>query len=73
MALENSEVLENLTKQLQEVTQQVNQLTETRIKLLGAIEVLQQIEESNNPAPEGGEVAPTEVVAEEAPAEEASE
>ena len=73
MALENSEVLENLTKQLQEVTQQVNQLTETRIKLLGAVEVLQQIEESNNPSPEGGEVAPTEVVAEEAPAEEASE
>ena len=73
MALENSEVLENLKKQIQEVTQQVNQLTETRIKLLGAIEVLQQIEESNNPSPEGGEVAPTEVVAEEAPAEEASE
>ena len=73
MALENSEVLENLKKQLQDVTQQVNQLTETRIKLLGAIEVLQQIEESNNPSPEGGEVAPTEVVAEEAPAEEASE
>ena len=73
MALENSEVLENLKKQIQEVTQQVNQLTETRIKLLGAIDVLTQIEESNNPAPEGGEVAPTEVVAEEAPAEEASE
>ena len=73
MALENSEVLENLTKQLQEVTQQVNQLTETRIKLLGAVEVLQQIEESNNPAPEGGEVASTEVVAEEAAAEAAAE
>ena len=73
MALENSEVLENLTKQLQEVTQQVNQLTETRIKLLGAIEVLQQIEESNNPTPEESEVASTEVVAEEAPAEEAAE
>ena len=70
MALENSEVLENLTKQLQEVTQQVNQLTETRVKLIGAIEVLQQIEETNNPSPEGGEVAPAEVVAEEAPAEE---
>ena len=66
MALENSEVLENLTKQLQEVTQQVNQLTETRIKLLGAVEVLQQIEESNNSAPEQGESAPAEVVVEEA-------
>ena len=70
MALENSEVLENLTKQLQEVTQQVNQLTETRVKLMGAIDVLTQIEESKK---EEGEVAPTEVVAEEAPAEEASE
>ena len=72
MALENSEVLENLKKQLQEVTQQVNQLTETRIKLLGAIEVLQQIEESNNPAP--AEEAPTEVAPiEETPAEEVTE
>ena len=70
MALENSEVLENLTKQLQEVTQQVNQLTETRVKLMGAIDVLTQIEDSKK---EEGEVAPTEVVAEEAPAEEASE
>ena len=73
MALENSEVLENLTKQLQEVTQQVNQLTETRVKLIGAIEVLQQIEETNNPTPEEGEVASTEVVAEEAPAEAPAE
>ena len=70
MALENSEVLENLTKQLQEVTQQVNQLTETRVKLMGAIDVLTQIEDSKK---EEGEVATTEVVADEAPAEEASE
>ena len=72
MALENSEVLENLTKQLQEVTQQVNQLTETRIKLLGAIEVLQQIEETNNPAP-APEAPAEEAPVEETPAEEASE
>ena len=70
MALENSEVLENLKKQIQEVTQQVNQLTETRVKLMGAIDVLTQIEESKK---EEGEVAPTEVVAEDTPAEEASE
>ena len=70
MALENSEVLENLKKQLQDVTQQVNQLTETRVKLMGAIDVLTQIEESKK---EEGEVAPTEVVAEDTPAEEASE
>ena len=69
MALENSEVLENLTKQLQEVTQQVNQLTETRVKLMGAIDVLTQIEDSK----EEGEVAPTEVVAEDTPAEEVPE
>jgi len=70
MALENGEVLQNLTTQLQEVTQQLNQLGETRVKLLGAIEVLQQIEETNNPAPEApAEEAPVE----EAPAEEASE
>ena len=73
MALENGEVLQNLTKQLQEVTQQLNQLGETRVKLLGAIEVLQQIEESNNPAPVAEE-APTEVAPlDETPEEEASE
>ena len=73
MALENGEVLQNLTNQLQEVTQQLNQLGETRVKLLGAIEVLQQIEETNNPAPvpeAPAEEAPAE---EETPAEEASE
>ena len=48
MTLENGEVLQNLTNQLQEVTQQLNQLTETRVKLIGAIEVLQQIEETKD-------------------------
>ena len=43
MALENSEVLQNLTLQLDQVTEQLNSLTNTRIRLLGAIEVLQQI------------------------------
>ena len=70
MALENGEVLQNLTTQLQEVTQQLNQLGETRVKLIGAIEVLQQIEETNNPAPEApAEEAPVE----ETPAEEVTE
>ena len=69
MALENSEVLENLTKQLQEVTQQVNQLTETRVKLIGAIEVLSQIEEENNPAPVA-EAPPVEAPVEETTTEE---
>ena len=46
MALKNDEVLENLKNQLEEVTKQLNTLTETRIKLLGAVDVLEQIEDS---------------------------
>ena len=46
MALSNDEVLGNLKSQLKEVTGQLNQLTETRMKLLGAIDVLEQIEQS---------------------------
>ena len=46
MALNNDEVLGNLKSQLKEVSRQLNQLTETRLKLLGAIDVLEQIEES---------------------------
>ena len=46
MALSNDEVLGNLKSLLKEVSGQLNQLTETRLKLLGAIDVLEQIEES---------------------------
>ena len=46
MALENATVLENLKSQLKEVTQKLNELTETRVKLLGAVDVLEQIEDS---------------------------
>ena len=46
MALDNATVLENLKSQLKEVTVKLNDLTETRVKLLGAIDVLEQIEES---------------------------
>ena len=46
MALSNDEVLGNLKSQLKEVSGQLNQLTETRLKLIGAIDVLEQIEES---------------------------
>jgi len=46
MALSNDEVLGNLKSQLKEVSGQLNQLNETRLKLLGAIDVLEQIEES---------------------------
>ena len=70
MALENTEVLGNLKQQLQEVTQQVNQLADTRLKLLGAVDVLEQIEDSkkvDNP-PE-----PVEEVVEPSPLEEVLE
>ena len=46
MALDNGTVLENLKSQLKEVTTKLNELTETRVKLLGAVDVLEQIEES---------------------------
>tara|TARA_R100000781_G_scaffold39793_1_gene27629 strand:+ start:341 stop:541 length:201 start_codon:yes stop_codon:yes gene_type:complete len=46
MALENSEVLENLKEQIKTVNEQYEQLSVTRLKLLGAIDVLEQIEGS---------------------------
>ena len=46
MALSNDEVLGNLKSQVKEVSGQLNNLNETRVKLLGAIDVLEQIEES---------------------------
>ena len=61
MALENSEVLQNLTTQLEQITEQLNSLTNTRVRLLGAIEVLQQIEQSKT---EEIEVSETDVVEE---------
>ena len=45
MALDNATVLGNLKSQLTEVSAKLNELTETRMKLLGAIDVLEQIEE----------------------------
>lgn len=63
MALENKEVLENLTKQREEAVKQLEQLRATVLKLDGAIDVLSQIEEANNPEEEGeAETAETEVV-----------
>jgi len=58
MALENAEVLENLRTQLKDITVQLNTLTETRMKLLGAVDVLEQIEQSKeeDAAPETGTV-----------------
>ena len=53
MALNNSEVLENLLKQRVEIEQQLETLRTTYLKVLGAIDALQQIEEANaEPEPE---------------------
>ena len=60
MALDNSEVLKNLEEQLTQVQQQVSTGQATILRLQGAIEVLQQIEDSKVEAPteivDGGEV-----------------
>ena len=58
MALNNEEVLGNLKGQLEEVQKQVDSLTTTRLKLIGAIDVLDQIEESKkeDEPPETGTV-----------------
>ena len=63
MTLENVEVLGNLQNQLNQVEQQLSSLTNTRLRLLGAIEVLQQIENSKVETPD--EVFETEEVEEE--------
>ena len=63
MALENSTVLENLLSQKTELEKSLEGSREMYLKVCGAIEVLQQIEETNNPTTET-EVSPTEVVEE---------
>ena len=59
MALENNDVLENLREQLTKINADMTTLTNTRYKLMGAIEVLEQIESSKV------EVEPTEEITEE--------
>ena len=56
MALENSEVLGNLKEQLKTVNEQYESLATTRLKLLGAIDVLEQIESSKEETTETGTV-----------------
>ena len=64
MALDNKTVLENLTKQRDELIRQMDSNRTTLLKLEGAIDVLQQIEQSSEETEETEEVAETEVVAE---------
>lgn len=60
MALENAEVIGNLTEQKKQLEEQMEQLRVTYLKVLGAIDALTQIEESKE---EGdAEVSETEVV-----------
>ena len=56
MGLKNSEVLENLLKQRVEMEQQLESLRSTYLKVLGAIDALSQIEESNAEVEEETEV-----------------
>ena len=58
MALDNATVLENLRKQRVEVEQGLETTREMYLKLIGAIEVLEHIEEQNAPT----ETSETEVV-----------
>ena len=61
MALENSEVLKNLKEQKVQIETNLETLRGTYQKVLGAIDVLEQIEESKDE----GEVTETEVVSDE--------
>ena len=46
MALENAEVLSELKERYTTIVEQLNELSNTRLKIQGAIDVLQQIEDS---------------------------
>ena len=46
MALETAAILEELKGRYKTLTSQINELTNTRIKIEGAVDVLQQIEDS---------------------------
>ena len=46
MALENATVLEELKQRYTTIVDQLNELSNTRIKIEGAMDVLQQIEDS---------------------------
>ena len=46
MALENAAILEELKERYTSISKQLNELSNTRTKIEGAIDVLQQIEDS---------------------------
>ena len=63
MALENAAILEELKERYKTLTSQLNELSNTRIKIEGAIDVLQQIEDSK--AQEAQAATKSEVVVDE--------
>ena len=56
MALENAAILEELKERYKTLTSQLNELSNTRIKIEGAIDVLQQIEDSEGDVGESSSV-----------------
>ena len=61
MALENTEVIDNLTKQKEQLEEQMETLRVTYLKVLGALDALTQIESSKEVG-DDVEVSETEVV-----------
>ena len=53
MALENAEVLSELKERYTTIVEQLNELSNTRVKIQGAIDVLQQIEDSKEQEAQG--------------------
>ena len=62
MALENAEVLSELKERYTTIVEQLNELSNTRVKIQGAIDVLQQIEDSKAADAEAQAATKSEVV-----------
>ena len=60
MSLENTEVITNLTEQKKQLEEQMEQLRVTYFKVIGALDALNQIEESK--VEDNATVSETEVV-----------
>ena len=65
MALENAAILEELKERYTTVVNQLNELSNTRLKIQGAIDVLQQIEDSKVADAEAQAATKSEVVVDE--------
>jgi len=65
MALENAAILEELKERYTSISKQLNELSNTRTKIEGAIDVLQQIEDSKVADAEAQAATKSEVVVDE--------